>query len=126
MSSVLQTARRALAKTKPASIAEATAAMPAVDREPGSATHPPASPRPGAALEPSPFAPCVGWEARKVPGDRNAESLTTAGPPTRRITPAVCGGCDGALAPYLLPLAGRGLVLLCTGCHRWTVIGGTA
>jgi len=122
MSSLLQTARRALAKTKPTSAATTTAAVPAVDSEPG-----PASARPRVALEPSPITPRVGLEARKTPGEPNAESpAADGGPLTRRTTPATCGWCDGVLAPHLLPLAGRGLALLCTGCHRWTMIGGTA
>ena len=37
-------------------------------------------------------------------------------------TPTECGWCGGALAPYLIDLAGRP-ALLCPSCHRWTVTG---
>lgn len=40
-------------------------------------------------------------------------------------TPAQCGWCGAALAPYLLHIA-SGPALLCTSCHRWTAAGGIA
>lgn len=38
-------------------------------------------------------------------------------------TPAACGWCGAALAPYLFDLAGRP-ALHCPSCHRWTLAGG--
>jgi hypothetical protein len=38
-------------------------------------------------------------------------------------TPAWCGTCGAALAPYVFDLAGRP-ALLCPDCHRWTYAGG--
>ncbi len=35
------------------------------------------------------------------------------------VTPAVCGRCGGALAPFLLVAGGRE-ALLCLRCKRWT------
>jgi hypothetical protein len=40
-------------------------------------------------------------------------------------TPAACAWCGGALAPYLLDLAGRP-ALLCPTCSRWTLAGGAS
>lgn len=43
-----------------------------------------------------------------------------------RCTPAECGWCGGALAPYLLPLGSGTRALLCPGCRKWTIAGGKA
>ena len=69
----------------------------------------------------------VGAKTCRYPTDRTDKSAATGGGPLmERTTPAVCGWCDGVLAPYLLDLPGRGPALLCPTCKRWTVIGGTA
>lgn len=60
-------------------------------------------------------------EARRLKPDL----LRLLAKPAERTTPAVCGWCRAPLAPYLLDLAGRP-ALLCTGCHRWTMVGGPA
>jgi hypothetical protein len=43
-------------------------------------------------------------------------------PAEAKGVPAACGWCGGALAAYLLDLAGRP-ALLCPTCHRWTYAG---
>jgi len=127
MSSLLQTARRALAKTTNTSRGTPLEAVPVVNEEPGPASAPPASLLQRAAFEPSSNSPCVRAKTRQTPRGRSAKNpVADGGPLTGRTTPAVCGWCGGVLAPYLLPLAGRGPALLCPTCKRWTVIGGTA
>ena len=40
-------------------------------------------------------------------------------------TKAECGWCHAALAPWLVNRAGHP-ALVCTSCHRWTVVGGAS
>ena len=40
-----------------------------------------------------------------------------------RPTPAGCGWCGAALAPYLIRLGDGTDALLCPDCHRWTTVG---
>ena len=71
---------------------------------------------PAAALTPEVLA-----EARRL----KPALLRLLTPRREMSTPAACGWCGGALAPYLFDLAGRP-ALLCPGCKRWTYVGGVA
>ena len=68
-----------------------------------------------------PCEPVVSQGTQKVAQGR--EPATT--PVSQFSTPAACGWCGSALAPYLIAVGGRD-ALLCPSCHRWTYPDGAA